>query len=97
VTVEHFGLFRPEGTERAVAPVAAAGFGVITAPAPPVAGKPSRGSGVATAASEANHVWLYVSYALAVPVLLLVAITVALIWLRRRRLHVHLLELKGAL
>jgi beta-glucuronidase len=96
VTVEHFGLFRPEGTERAVAPVAAAGFGVITAPAPPVTGKPSRGSGVATAASEANHVWLYVTYALAVPVLLLVAITVALIWLRRRRLHVHLLELKGA-
>jgi beta-galactosidase len=96
VTVERFGLFRPEGTMRAVAPVAAAGFGVITAPAPPVVGKPSRGSGVAAAGPEATQVWLYVVYALAAPVVLLVAITVALVWLRRRRLHVHLLELKGA-
>src|SRR3989475_681562 len=96
LTVEHFGLYRADGSARPVAAIAGAGFGVITAPAAPVSGKPSRGSGVSAPAPLAGHLTLYVGYALLVPVGLLAVITFGLVWLRRRRLSVHRLELEGS-
>jgi beta-galactosidase len=89
LTVEHFGLFSADGSERGVAAVARAGFGVITAPAGPVSGRPSRGTGVSAPSPAANHLAMYVVYALVVPVVLLVLIVFGLVWLRRRRLSVH--------
>ncbi|HSS92609.1 MAG TPA: glycoside hydrolase family 2 TIM barrel-domain containing protein [Candidatus Dormibacteraeota bacterium] len=86
VTVEHFGLYRPDGTPRLVAADAQAGFGAVTAPAAPPAGIPSRGLGVPAPEPASAHLPLYVGYALVLPVVLLGAVTFGLIRLRRRRL-----------
>src|SRR2546427_12352607 len=56
--VEHFGLYRADGFARPVAGVAGAGFGVITASAAPVSGKPSRGAGGSAPAPIAGHLAL---------------------------------------
>jgi len=94
LSMERFGLYRPDGSTRPVAADLATGFGAITGPSAPVIGAPSRGSGASAPAPEANHLTLYVAYALIVPIVLLVAIVYGLVWLRRRRLAVHHLELE---
>jgi beta-galactosidase len=94
LTVERFGLYRPDGSSRPAAADVANGFSVVTGPAAPVIGAPSRGSGVSAPATEANHLSLYLAYALVAPIVLLVAIVYGLVWLRRRRLAVHHLELE---
>ena len=86
ITVERFGLYRPDGSTRPVAADVATGFGAVTGPAASVIGARSRGSGVSAPAPEANHLTLYVAYALVVPVVSLIAIVYGLVWLRRRRL-----------
>src|SRR5438477_2271607 len=55
LVVERFGLYRPVGSTRPVAAEVATAFGAVTGPAAPVIGAPSRGSGVAAPATEANH------------------------------------------
>jgi beta-galactosidase len=86
LSVEHFGLYRADGSARPVAAAARAGFGEVTAPAPPVIGVASGGKGVPAPVPEPSSFALHVLYALAVPSLLLVVITTGLLRLRRRRL-----------
>jgi len=47
-------------------------------------------------APEASHLSLYLAYALVVPVIVLAAIIYGLVWLRRRRLSVPILEMERA-
>jgi beta-glucuronidase len=96
LTVERFGLYRPDGSARPAAAGAAAAFGAVTAPPAPVTGVPSRGSGSVAPAPEASHLSLYLAYALVVPVIVLAAIIYGLVWLRRRRLSVPILEMERA-
>ncbi|HVS49306.1 MAG TPA: glycoside hydrolase family 2 TIM barrel-domain containing protein [Candidatus Dormibacteraeota bacterium] len=94
VTVEHFGLYRPDGSERPVAGDARVGFGSVTVPAAPVVGLPSRGSGVAAPTPTAGRLWLYLGYAVVVPAVPLATITFGLLWLRRRRVSARRLNLE---
>jgi beta-galactosidase len=96
ITVEHFGLYKPDGSARPVATAAAAAFGATTGPAAPVTGVPSKGTGSAAPAPEASHLSLYLVYALVVPVVLIAVIVYGLLWLRRRRLSVTILEMERA-
>ena len=94
LTVEHFGLFRPDGSERPVAGDARMTFDAVAAPVAGVPGTPSRGSGVPAPAHSPGHLTLYLGYALLVPTVLLAAFTVGLLWLRRRRRSVRRLTLE---
>jgi len=97
LSVEHFGLYRPDGSSRLVAGDAAASFGAVTAPAAPVAGIPSRGSGESVPTESATgRFWVYLVYALAVPAVVLAAVVFALMRLRRRRLSLHRPGLEGS-
>jgi beta-galactosidase len=86
LSVEHFGLYRPDGSARSVAAAVRTGFGEVTLPAPPVVGIVSGGKGVPAPAPEPSNFVLHLVYAVAIPCLLLVAITTALLRLRRSRI-----------
>jgi beta-glucuronidase len=94
ITIERFGLYRPDGSERPAASLVRAAFGDVTAPAAPVAGVPSHGKGLSAPAAEATHLSLYLAYALLFPVVLMMAIVAGLLWLKhhrrtRRRFHLE--------
>jgi hypothetical protein len=96
ITIERFGLYRPDGSERPVAGLARAAFGTVTGPSAPVAGVPSHGRGLSAPAAEATHLALYLAYALLFPVVLMVAIVAGLLWLRRRRLTTRRFHLESS-
>jgi beta-galactosidase len=85
ITIERFGLYRPDGSERPVAGLARAAFGAVAAPPAPVAGVPSHGKGLSQPAAAPTHLPLYLAYALLFPIVLMVGIVAGLLWLRRRR------------
>jgi hypothetical protein len=66
----------------------------VTVPAAPVAGVPSRGSGVSAPTPMAGRLSLYLGYAVIVPAILLAAIAFGLLWLRRRRVSARRLNLE---
>jgi beta-galactosidase len=96
LTVEHFGLYSPDGSARPVAGDVGGVFRAVAAPIAPVAGVPSRGSGVSAPAPSAGHLLLYFGYAVLVPAILLVTIIFGLLWLRRQRVSGRRRDLEGA-
>jgi beta-glucuronidase len=84
LTVENFGLYRPNGTLRPAGIAAARSF-ALTAPPPPPQNVTSGGVAVPIHASPRRNVlWAYVGYGLAVPVIALVVAIVLLTAVRRR-------------
>ncbi|HLZ96175.1 MAG TPA: glycoside hydrolase family 2 TIM barrel-domain containing protein [Candidatus Dormibacteraeota bacterium] len=86
ITVERFGLYRPDGSLRPVGALAAASFGEETGPTAGVPRIVSAGVGAAAPQPEPSHFVLHLAFALAVPVALLVLLIALLVGLRRLRL-----------
>jgi beta-glucuronidase len=83
--IEHFGLYRPDGTLRPVGVAAQASFGQVTSPPPSAKGIPSGGKGVAAPVPEPSHLALKLLYALAVPFLVLIVLIGGLLGVRQWR------------
>jgi beta-galactosidase/beta-glucuronidase len=84
ITVEHFGLFRPDGSLRPVGNAVSRSFEATSPPPPP---QNVKSKGVATAIqSTARHNLLfpYIGYGLAVPAIVITALIVLLSMVRRR-------------
>ncbi|HKC18133.1 MAG TPA: hypothetical protein VKE27_00745, partial [Candidatus Dormibacteraeota bacterium] len=83
ITVERFGLYRPDGSQRPVAGVVTSAY-ALTAPAPPPAVR-SKGVAVPITATERHARLLpYIGYALALPAAVLILLILALSRVRRR-------------
>jgi beta-glucuronidase len=87
IGVEHFGLFRPDGTMRAVGALARTGFGEVTTSSSAAPGFISGGAGVAAPVPEPSHLVLQLAFALAFPIALVALLSSLLLVLRRRRLR----------
>lgn len=84
ITVERFGVYRPDGSLRPVGPVVAGAYG-LTAPAPPPPAVRSKGIAVPITPTERHARLLpYIGYGLALPALLLALMIFALSRVRRR-------------
>ncbi|HKV89336.1 MAG TPA: glycoside hydrolase family 2 TIM barrel-domain containing protein [Candidatus Dormibacteraeota bacterium] len=84
ITVERFGLYRPDGSLRPVGSVVTNAY-ALTAPPPPPPAVRTKGI-AAPITSTARHALLlpYVAYGLALPAVLLVVVIIALSRVRRR-------------
>ncbi len=87
IGVEHFGLYRPDGTMRAVGALARSGFGEVTTSSSAAPGFISGGAGAAAPVPEPSHLVLQLAFALAFPIGLVAVISGLLLALRRRRLR----------
>jgi hypothetical protein len=84
LTVENFGLFRPDGSLRPVGTAVARTY-ALTAPPSPPQNVTSGGVAIAIQAGPRhNLLWSYLAYGLAVPVIILV-VAIGLLSLMRRR------------
>jgi beta-glucuronidase len=84
LSVENFGLYRPDGSLRPAGIAAARNFG-LTAPSPPPRNVTSGGVAVPIQAGPRhNLLWAYVGYGLAVPLIVLALAIVLLTGVRRR-------------
>ncbi|HEV2140358.1 MAG TPA: hypothetical protein VGT01_04130, partial [Candidatus Dormibacteraeota bacterium] len=84
ITIERFGLYRPDGSLRPVGNVVARSYG-LTVPAPPPPAVRSRGVAAPITATERHALLLpYIAYGLALPAVLLVLVIWALSRVRRR-------------
>jgi beta-glucuronidase len=84
ITVERFGLYRPDGSLRPVGPVVASAY-ELTAPAPQPPAVRSRGIAVPITATERHMLLLpYIAYGLALPTLVLALAIFGLSRVRRR-------------
>jgi beta-galactosidase len=84
ITVERFGLYRPDGSLRPVGPIVASGY-VLTAPSTPPPVVRSKGVAVPITATERHSRLLpYIGYGLALPALVLALMILALSRIRRR-------------
>ena len=85
ISVERFGLYRPDGTLRPVGEVARSSFGEVTGPSAGVPGTVSSAAGAAAPVPEPSHLALHLAYALLAPVALVAALIGLLVGLRRVR------------
>ena len=84
ITIERFGLYRPDGSLRPVGAVVTRAY-ALTAPAAPPPGATSRGVAAPITATERHALLLpYIAYALALPAVVLVLLIFALSRVRRR-------------
>jgi beta-galactosidase/beta-glucuronidase len=84
ITIERFGLYRPDGTLRPVGGVVTQAYGLTAPTAPPPAVR-SRGVGAPITATQRHALLLpYIAYGLALPAVLLVVLIFGLSRLRRR-------------
>ena len=84
ITIERFGLYRPDGSQRPVGSVVARSYG-LTVPATPPPAVRSKGVAAPITATERHGLLLpYVAYGLAAPAVLLVLLIFALSRVRRR-------------
>jgi hypothetical protein len=84
ITIETFGLYRPDGTLRPAGVAASRSF-TLTAPSAPPARVRSKGVAVAIRTSERQgRLLAYIGYAVALPAGLLIAV-IAVLSTRRRR------------
>ena len=84
ITVERFGLYRPDGSLRPVGPIVASAYALTTQSTPPAAVR-SKGVAAAITASERHSRLLpYIAYGLALPALVLALMIFALSRVRRR-------------
>lgn len=95
ISVERFGLYRPDGSIRPVGVLAEASFGEVTGPGVTVPGVVSGGAGAAAPQPEPSHFALHLVYALAFPAVMLVALIALLYGLRRGKLA-RLRKIEGA-
>jgi beta-galactosidase/beta-glucuronidase len=86
ISVERFGLYRPDGSIRPVGVLAKSSFGEVTGPGVTVPGVVSGGAGAAAPQPEPSHFAVHLAYALAFPAVMLVALIALLYGLRRNRL-----------
>ena len=85
LTVENFGLFRPDGSMRPAAQAASRDF-ALTAPSAPPPNVTSRGVATAIQSSERHSLLLpYIAYGFAVPAIFLIVLILVLSRLRPRR------------
>jgi hypothetical protein len=84
ITIETFGLYRPDGTLRPAGVAARHSF-TLTAPPPPPAAVRSKGVAVAIHPSERQgRLLAYVGYGLALPAGVLIVVIAVLSSMRRR-------------
>jgi len=84
ITIERFGLYRPDGSLRPVGAVVTRAYGLTTPTTPPPAAR-SKGVAAPITATERHALLLpYLAYALALPAVVLVVVIVALARVRRQ-------------
>jgi beta-galactosidase len=89
LTVEQFGMYRPDGAPRRVATLARDAFAKVALPAAPAPGIVTGGVGLPSVAPSPINLVLRLAYAFGITVGLVLVLIGALLWVRHRRTQRH--------